>query len=168
MMGIEKQLTRDRWGVVHLRGADLRDVYRGLGYAHARDRGLQMLFMRILGQGRVSEYLDASDGSLAIDTFFRKMNWTAGMDVQADGFTSEARPLIDAYCDGANAVFARFIPWELKLLGCRPDLWTPADSLLLSQMTGYLTLAQGQAELERFIVEMIQAGISGQKLEQMF
>ena len=159
---------RDRWGVAHVRGNDLPDLYRGLGNAHARDRGLQMLFMRILGQGRVSESLDASDGSLAIDAFFRKMNWTAGMDVQAAGLTPEVRPLIDAYCDGANAVFARSTPWELKLLGCRPDLWTPADSLLLSQMTGYLTLAQGQAELERFIVEMVQAGISKEKLEELF
>ncbi|OHD67739.1 MAG: hypothetical protein A2177_10855 [Spirochaetes bacterium RBG_13_68_11] len=159
---------RDRWGVAHVRGTDLQDVYRGLGHAHARDRGMQMLFMRILGQGRVSECLDASDGSLAIDTFFRKMNWTAGMDVQAAGLTPEARALIDAYCDGANAVLARSVPWELKLLGYLPEPWTPADSLLLAQMAGYLTLAQGQAELERFIVEMVQAGVSREKLEELF
>ncbi len=168
MNGTGQDFRRDRWGVAHIRGNDLRDVYRGLGHAHARDRGLQMLFMRILGQGRVSECLDAGDGSLAIDTFFRKMNWTAGMDVQTAGLTPEARLLIDAYCEGANAVFARSIPWELKLLGCQPEPWTPADSLLLTQMTGYLTLSQGQAELERFIVEMVQAGISREKLEELF
>ncbi|MCX7029305.1 MAG: penicillin acylase family protein [Spirochaetes bacterium] len=168
MKRTEQSFRRDRWGVAHVRGNDLQDVYRGLGCAHARDRGLQMLFMRILGQGRVSECLDARDGSLAIDTFFRKMNWSAGMDVQATKFTPETRALIDAYCDGANAVFARSIPWELKLLGCRPEPWTAADSLLFTQMTGYLTLAQGQAEIERFIVEMVQAGISREKLEELF
>ena len=35
-------------------------------------------------------------------------------------------------------------------------------------MTGYLTLAQSQAELERFIVEMVQAGVEQEKLEELF
>ncbi len=168
MKRTEPGFRRDRWGVAHLRGADLEDIYRGLGRVHARDRGLQMLFMRILGQGRVSECLDAGDGSLAIDTFFRKMNWTARHGRPGGLFAPEARPLLDAYCDGANAVFARSVPWELKLLGYRPEPWAPADILLLAQMTGYLTLAQSQAEIERLIVEMVQAGISREKLEELF
>ena len=53
-MEITRSIRRDRCGVVHVHGADLGDIYQGLGYAHARDRGMQMLFMRILGQGRVS------------------------------------------------------------------------------------------------------------------
>jgi penicillin amidase len=167
-VGRTESITRDRWGVVHVHGAGLGDIYRGLGYAHARDRGLQMIFMRILGQGRVSECLDASDGSLAIDTFFRKMNWTGGLDAQVGILPPEARKLVDAYCAGVNAGFARSTPWELKLLGCRVEPWVPGDSILLSRMTGYLTLAQGQAELERLIVELVQAGIPREKLEELF
>ncbi|MCK5097243.1 MAG: penicillin acylase family protein, partial [Desulfobacteraceae bacterium] len=48
-------------------------------YVHARDRGMQMLLMRILGQGRVSEILDSSDDSLQIDIFFRRMNWSGNV-----------------------------------------------------------------------------------------
>jgi penicillin amidase len=83
-----------------------------------RDRALQMLFMRILGQGRVAECLDPGDGSVAIDTFFRRMNWSAGVVRQVGLLAPEARRLVDAYCGGVNEGFARSTPWELKLLGC--------------------------------------------------
>jgi penicillin G amidase len=168
MMNTARTVTRDRWGVVHVHGADLGEVYRGLGYAHARDRALQMIFMRILGRGRVAQCLDPGDGSVAIDTFFRKMNWSAGVDRQVGLFAPEARRLVDAYCEGANEGFARSTPWELKLLGCPVDPWTPGDCILLSRMTGYLTLAQSQAEMERLIVEMVQAGVEREKLEELF
>ena len=52
----------------------------GQGYAHARDRGMQLLLMRILGPGRLSETLDANDDSLKIDTFFRRINWSGNTE----------------------------------------------------------------------------------------
>jgi len=33
-------------------------IYWGMGYCHAMDRGMQMLIMRILGQGRAAELLE--------------------------------------------------------------------------------------------------------------
>lgn len=161
-------VTRGRWGVARIEATDLTGVFHGLGYAHARDRALQMLFMRVLGQGRVAELLDPGDSSVAIDTFFRKMNWSAGVDRQVGLLAPETRRLVDAYCAGANEAFARSTPWELKLLGCPVEPWTPGDCILLSRMTGYLTLAQSQAELERLVVEMVQAGVEREKLEELF
>ena len=54
------------------------------------------------------------------------------------------------------------------MLGYRAEPWVPGDTILLSRMTGYLTLAQSQAEVERLIVEMVQAGIPREKLEELF
>jgi len=68
-------IWRDGNGVPHVETSSLSDLFWGQGYVHARDRGLQMLLMRILGQGRMCELLDDSESSLAIDIFFRKMNW---------------------------------------------------------------------------------------------
>ena len=45
-------LRRDANGVIHIEAQTEADVYRGLGYAHALDRSLQMLFMRIVGTVR--------------------------------------------------------------------------------------------------------------------
>ena len=68
-------LKRDEHGVFHVEAAEETDRAWGLGYAHATDRGLQMLFMRLLGRGQLSEFLDGGAEALEVDTFFRRMNW---------------------------------------------------------------------------------------------
>ena len=70
-----EQIWRDRHGICHAEGKDKKDVFGLMGYAHGKDRGMQILLMRILGQGRASEILDASDEMLEVDKFFRRMNW---------------------------------------------------------------------------------------------
>ena len=46
------QIWRDHHGVAHVEAAIEPDLYWGQGFVHATDRGLQILLMRILGQGR--------------------------------------------------------------------------------------------------------------------
>ena len=70
-------IYRDENGVPHVEAETIADLYWGQGYVHACDRGMQMLLMRIIGQGRLCELLDDSEASLKIDTFFRRMNWQA-------------------------------------------------------------------------------------------
>ncbi|MGH7597569.1 MAG: penicillin acylase family protein, partial [bacterium] len=162
------KIRRDEHGVPHVEASDEAGLYYGMGYCHAMDRGMQMLLMRILGQGRGSEFLEASDEMLAIDTFFRRMNWAGGTAPEIDKLTLEAKKFSLAYCDGANAALAKKIPWELKLLGYRAEPWKIEDIILLARMVGYLTLAQSQAEIERLFIEMVQAGVSREKLDELF
>jgi penicillin amidase len=106
---------------------------------------------------------------LEIDRFFRRMNWGAGADAEVAQLSPAAREAMTAYCEGVNAGLAKGIPWELKLLGYRrPEPWTAADSILISRMTGYLTLAQSQGEMERFLVQAVQAGIDRARLDELF
>jgi penicillin amidase len=160
--------TRDEHGIPQIAADDIDGVYWGMGYCHAMDRGLQMLLMRILGQGRAAELLDGSDEMVEVDRFFRRMNWSGDVSQQVEKLTPEARRACDAYRDGANARFAKATPWELKLVGVRPEPWTIEDSLLLARMTGFLTLAQSQGEVERLFVELIQSGIGDAHLEALF
>ncbi len=127
-----------------------------------------MLIMRILGQGRAAELLDGSDEMVEVDRFFRRMNWSGGVAPEVQKLSSDARAVCEAYCDGVNARFAESMPWELKLARVRPDPWVIGDTLLLARMSGYLTLAQSQAEVERLFVEMVQAGVSDAHLEGLF
>jgi penicillin amidase len=162
------RLWRDRHGVVHVEGQTLADLCWGQGVAHATDRGLQMLLMRIVGQGRASELLRADDASLRLDIFLRRMNWTAHIEPVLASLPPEIRQLFDAYCEGVSAVFARRCPWEVRLLGYRPEPWRPEEIIMLSRLIGYVSLQQGQARLERLCVEMVQAGIDREKLEELF
>ncbi len=144
------------------------DMYWGEGYVHARDRGMQILLMRILGQGRGSELLDASEEMLGIDTFFRRMNWRDNTASELDKLSAENTKYLNAFCEGINAALAEKIAWEYKLLGYKPEPWEPGDSIMLSRMVGYLTLSQSQGEIERLLVEMVQADVSLDKLEALF
>lgn len=160
--------TRDQHGIPQIVADDIQGLYWGMGYCHAMDRGLQMLIMRILGQGRAAELLDGSDEMVEVDRFFRRMNWNSGVAEEAEKLSVEARAACEAYCEGVNSRFAKSTPWELRLVGFRPEPWTVPDSLLLARMTGFLTLAQSQGEVERFFVEMIQAGVGDAQLEALF
>jgi penicillin G amidase len=63
------KIARDEHGVLHVEGANLPALYWGMGFAHARDRGMQLLLMRILGRGRASELIDGSDEMLRVDQY---------------------------------------------------------------------------------------------------
>ena len=161
-------IWRDGNGVPHVEASNLSDLFWGQGYVHARDRGLQMLLMRILGQGRMCELLDDSESSLAIDIFFRKMNWCGHVTDAVEALSENSHKIVASYADGVSTAFALKSPWELKLLGYRPEPWTIEDTITLSRMFGYLTLAQSQAEIERLIMEMIQADVSPEHIEELF
>ncbi len=161
-------IRRDEHGVPYIKANAEADLYWGLGYCHALDRGMQMLLMRILGEGRAAELLEASEEMLAIDKFFRRVNWAGGTEQEIAKLSSEAKIFCDAYCAGANAYFSRKTPWEFKLLGYKPAPWKIENIFTLARMAGYLTLAQSQAEIERLFIEMVQASISREKLDELF
>jgi len=162
------KIWRDKNGIPHIEALTEADMYWGQGYVHATDRGMQMVLMRILGQGRVSELLDSSEDSLKIDSFFRRMNWAGKTKEQVEKLTSQEKTYLDSYTEGINAAFSQKTPWEFKLLGYKPEKWTVNDCFTLSRMIGYLTLAQSQAEMEKLFVEMVQAHVPKEKLEELF
>ncbi len=161
-------IFRDKNGTPHIKAETHDDMYWGQGFVHARDRGVQMLMMRILGQGRLCELLNDSEESLGIDKFFRQMNWHNNLEREFDKLEAKYQGYLRSYTEGVNAAFAEKTPWEYKLLGYKPEKWQPNDSIMISRMVGYLTLAQSQAEMERLFVEMVQADISREKLEELF
>jgi len=167
-MNRQDKIWRDKNGVCHVDGKDRREVFELMGYAHGKDRGMQVLLMRILGQGRTSELLDSSDEMLEIDKFFRRMNWAGSTSSEAGKFSPEAKEIADAYNKGLNKAFAEKIPWEFKLLGYKPEPWRTEDSVLISRMIGYLTLSQSQGEMERLLIELVQAGMDTQRLKELF
>lgn len=162
------KIKRDINGIPEISAYNERDLYFGLGYCHAMDRGLQILIMRILGQGRACEILDDNDELFEIDKFFRKMNFKKALQEQLDFLNKDDLLILESYSEGINSYLKKSIPWEFKLLGLKFENWTPKDSILISRMIGYLTLAQSQAEIESFIIQLIKNEISKELLEELF
>jgi penicillin amidase len=162
------EIRRDEHGVRHVSASSERDLYRGLGFCHARDRGMQMLLTRILGRGRAAELLADSDDMLRIDRFFRRLGLGADAAAEVGRIDTDTHSLVEAYCDGVNLALRRRGPWELRLLGVRPEPWTAADSILCSRVAGYVALAQSQGDIERLFVEMVQADVPRSHLDELF
>ncbi|MBK8395645.1 MAG: penicillin acylase family protein [Leptospiraceae bacterium] len=162
------KITRTEDGVPKIRANSQEDCMYALGYIHAIDRGMQMVFMKALGRGRLSELFDSSDTSLSIDIFFRKMNWYGRTSKPLSEVEPENRNWLNSYCAGVNDGFSETYPFELKLLGVTKELWTIEDCILISRMIGYLTLAQSQAEIEKLFIEMVQAGVGKKYLDELF
>ena len=162
-------IERTRWGVPVIKAQSERNMYFGLGFCHAFDRGMQMIMMKILGQGTAAEHLSGDDEMLAIDRFFRRMNWYGNGREEIAKLDADEVNLLQAYCDGANEAFARKKPWELRiLLGFKNFRWEKTDAVLLLRMVGYLTLAQSQGEIERLFVQMVQQGVRRELMEELF
>lgn len=167
--GIDKiEISKNNDGVSIVFAENEVDLYKGLGFCHATDRPLQLLLMRILGKGLASELLDSSDELLEIDTFFRKMNFSSSLKTEVEKLTEESKINCKAYCDGINEVLNKTYPWEFKLVGYKPEPWTIEDSILISRITGYITLAQSQYEMERLFIQFVQKNIGIARLKELF
>ena len=161
-------ITRDEAGIPRVKANSDIDLFYGQGYAQALDRGLQMLRLRILGRGQASEFLSASERMLAVDRFFRRMNLAGDTANQAALLGAKVRPLAQAFCDGINAYFQKHKPWELLYLRWKPTPWKIEDSILVLRVMGYVNMQLSQNALERLIIEMVQAEISEEMLEDLF
>src|ERR1041385_2135901 len=169
--GKTRQVTieRDEHGVVYVSSPELEGIHFGLGFCHARDRGLQMLLVRILGRGQACEQLQDTKEMLELDRYFRRWNLGGDAAVEEAALSQESKSAIDAYCQGVNLYFSRSrLPWELRLLGYDFEPWMTADVFLTAKVAGLVTLAAAQGDIEQVIIECIQNGIGRSRLEELF
>ena len=162
-------IRRMAHGFPHIAARDERDRYYGLGYAHGRDRQMHMGLLKLIGQGRASAHLKASDPLIASDRFMRWLDLAGDAAEEARRVSAAVKAVLDAYCKGVNdAVRATGTPFEFVLMGYRPDEWTAADVLLMIKLIGFAGLSQSQGEMEKLIVQLIQQGVDIAWLKELF
>ncbi len=147
----------DEWGIPHIYGDTVEDVFAALGYMHARDRLFQMVMQTYLAAGRISEVV----GSIAVDT--DKYQRTIGLAKSAEeayqwyldnsdtnedvSYTLRA---VNAHVDGINAFInsmtSETTPIEFKILGFTPDPWKPVYSFIWAKYMTW-TLSGGIEDL---------------------
>jgi len=163
----EIQIRRDENGVPGVIASTPEDMYFGQGYLQACDRGVQMILMRLIAQGRLSEFFNPTDELLETDIFFRKMNWSGDLD-KLPPPNQQTERYVNAWCAGINTCFNKQLPFFLRFVGYQYEPWKKEDAILLSRLIGYIGLQQTQSEMERFIIEMIQTGVSDALIEELF
>ncbi len=129
-------VTFERNGTAHVSAATDHDLFFALGYLHARFRLLQMDLLRRQGEGLLSQAVGAA--ALPSDTFEDQLGLarTARAEWAAMAPSSTARAALLAYAAGVNARIgederAGNLPLLFKLLGYRPQPWTPVDTLVV-------------------------------------
>src|SRR5229473_4933469 len=97
-------LSRDAWGIPHVRAASHLDAFAGLGFAHAQDRLWQMEALLRRGTGRYAEWVGKS--ALAGDVLARQLDTAGASRRDFALLNDETRAMLEAYARGVNAFIA--------------------------------------------------------------
>ena len=163
-------LWRTDEGVVQVQADSLADLHMGQGYAHAHDRIVQMLLVRLIGQGRLAECLSPDPGAVAVDVFMRRMGMARDARQDVANLNTGALESLEAYAAGVN-LFLDTVwppPLELLLTGYSPERWSVADTLLTIKIMSYVGLAQAQQDTEKWIIQAVANGVDLDRLRDLF
>lgn len=132
----EVVVIRDEKGVPHIEAKSEADLYRAQGYVQAQDRLFQMDLARRQASGRLAEVV----GSAAVenDKFFRTFSLRYAAELSWESYDQETKKIIEWYTEGVNAFIEQGnYTYEFDLLGYKPELWTPIDSLTIGKYMAY-------------------------------
>jgi penicillin amidase len=161
-------IARNPDGVVKLWADDDLGLARGLGFAHAQDRLVQMMVVRLVGQGRLCECLADDNDALEIDIFMREMGLSRYAKVEALNAAAEGRSLGEAYAEGVNYwLGTNRRPIEFMMVRYDPPWWTIADTILTIKLMSYVGLAQSQQDMEKFLIQSIRGGVPAESLAKL-
>lgn len=142
------EVLRDKWGVPHIYAKTTPDALFAQGYIHAQERLWQMDFNRRLVAGRLSEILGSV--TIPLDRWMRTLTMRRVAESEVYLLDKESRQSTDAYAAGINACIEQEpLPLEFRLLNCKPEPWTPADSLAWVKMMCWTLCVNWETEILR-------------------
>ena len=134
-LGAPVDLVWDDHAVPHIFAPTMRDAYRVLGWAHARDRLWQMETQRRIGQGRLSEIVGPL--GLGYDREMRVLGLYRLAEANYAALDADTRADLDAYAAGVNAYLAHPagpLPLEFQIFHVTPEPGRPADTLVWGRL----------------------------------
>jgi penicillin amidase len=140
--GLEQpvEILRDRWGINHIYAASEHDLFFAQGFAAARDRLFQFELWRRQATGTVAEWLGPRELQRDIGT--RLFRFRGDLKVELNHYHPRGAAIVTAFTDGVNAYIDQAnaspgtLPIEFRLLGTRPQRWTP--EVVISRHQGLL------------------------------
>jgi penicillin amidase len=131
-------VTRDEWGIPHIRARGTADAYRALGFVHAQDRLFHMELNLRRAVGRAAEWLGAS--AVEADVLVRRLGMEEACRRDLAALGPDARSMLDGYAQGVNAWIetAPRLPIEYTLLETAPEPWQPWHSIAVMRRLGLL------------------------------
>lgn len=121
----------DAGGIPTLSANSREDAFHGLGFVTARERLFQMDLLRRQMAGRLAEVL--GEDLVESDRRHRLLGFEDVAEAILKRLPEDQRSVLEAYAAGVNQAVAEMpvAPFEFWLLGYRPSVWRPEDSLLV-------------------------------------
>lgn len=144
------KIIKDSWGVPHIFAQNEKDIFFACGYVHAQERMWQMELTRRAGLGKLSEIFGRK--TLERDRFIRTLDLKEAARKDFEKLSSKMKSLLLSYSRGVNSwMNSRRLNWppEFLLLGYRPQLWSPLDSLIVKEIMALLLCVDYQSEILR-------------------
>ena len=150
MKGLEGsvEISRDRWGVPHVRARSRADLWFAQGFCLGQDRLWQLDLYRRLAAGRISEF--GGPEGLAVDRFMRTLGLHRNAVREVEALEPVVAEGLAAYSAGINAAAeAKALPAEFQFLRIAFDPWQPADSLTVAKLLAFGLSTNWEHELLR-------------------
>jgi len=134
------EIRVDRWGIAHIYAETEHDLFFAQGWNAARDRLFQLELWRRQATGTVAEILGPREVQRDVGT--RLFEFRGDLEQELSHYHPRGVQIVGAYVDGINAYIARanrdpeHLPIEFRLLGIRPQPWTP--DVVISRHQGLL------------------------------
>ncbi|POD70126.1 penicillin acylase family protein [Pseudomonas syringae group genomosp. 3] len=146
-------VRRNNMGMPLIESSTYHDALFTLGYVHAGDRIGQMLGMRLLAQGRLSEVAGAD--ALEVDRLMRSVNLKRNASDLYNAASPRLKRFFDVYARGVNAYLFRYrdkLPADVARAGYTPEYWKPEDSALIFSLLNFSLSVNLQEELSALVL----------------
>ena len=162
-------ITRDRWGVPHVKGKTAQDVAFGAGWATAADRQLIMELLR--GPGRIAALDVPGVNAFSLALSGRQFRPSAQTEarlaeqfalLRAQGMRgTQVIRIVDAYVAGINA--------QYRKAGLPLTPWTRNDVVAVGGLMGAVFGAGGGDEMRRSqFLDLLQRKLGGENGRQVW
>ncbi|MEM9361322.1 MAG: penicillin acylase family protein [Bacteroidota bacterium] len=150
------EIVRDKWGINHIYAQNQHDLFFAQGYSAAADRLFQFEIWRRQATGTVAEIL--GENELKRDIGTRLFKFRGDMTTEMNHYHDDGVEIITAYTNGVNAYIEAILktpeklPIEFKLLGIKPQKWTP--KVVISRHQGLLGNIGQELQIGRAVAKL--------------
>ena len=142
------EVLRDTWGVPHIYAQSADDLFFAQGFIAAQDRLFQLELWRRAGAGELAEIM--GPGYIERDRIARLVRYRGDMNAEWASYGPDSKAISEAFVRGINAYIGQngdHLPIEFQLLGIKPGLWKPEDTLL--RLAGLIMCRNAVSEITR-------------------
>jgi len=143
------EILTDRWGIPHIYAKNQHDLFFAQGYNAARVR----LFQLEIWRRRVAGTMAEIQGPKALDRDIgaRLLRFRGDLATELNFYHPTGEQLVNAFIDGVNAYIAytahhpESLPIEFRLLGVKPQRWTP--DIVISRIGGLFMNLESEVQM---------------------